>query len=110
MKAECPFQMNAMISPVNSTNLPGLLSRIIKSGYAVLQLKYFFTARAEEVRAWAIRKATKAPQAAGNIHADFQKGFNMAEVMKFQDFKEEGSESAVKFFPQSPFCAEGRVD
>ncbi|XP_034041864.1 obg-like ATPase 1 isoform X2 [Thalassophryne amazonica] len=86
----------------------GLLSRIIKSGYAVLQLKYFFTARAEEVRAWAIRKATKAPQAAGNIHADFQKGFNMAEVMKFQDFKEEGSESAVKVSSQGARGDEGK--
>uniref|UniRef100_A0A673AJC9 Obg like ATPase 1 n=1 Tax=Sphaeramia orbicularis TaxID=375764 RepID=A0A673AJC9_9TELE len=72
------------------------LSKIIKTGYAALQLEYFFTAGPDEVRAWTIRKGTKAPQAAGKIHTDFEKGFIMAEVMKFQDFKEEGSESAVK--------------
>uniref|UniRef100_A0A8C8A1X4 Obg-like ATPase 1 n=1 Tax=Oryzias sinensis TaxID=183150 RepID=A0A8C8A1X4_9TELE len=67
-----------------------------KTGYATLQLEYFFTTGPDEVRAWTIRKGTKAPQAAGKIHTDFEKGFIMAEVMKFQDFKEEGSESAVK--------------
>ncbi|XP_063352870.2 obg-like ATPase 1 [Pelmatolapia mariae] len=72
------------------------LSKIIKAGYAALQLEYFFTAGPDEVRAWTIRKGTKAPQAAGKIHTDFERGFIMAEVMKFQDFKEEGSESAVK--------------
>ncbi|XP_028991689.1 obg-like ATPase 1 isoform X4 [Betta splendens] len=72
------------------------LGRIIKAGYAALQLEYFFTAGPDEVRAWTIRKGTKAPQAAGKIHTDFERGFIMAEVMKFQDFKEEGSESAVK--------------
>lgn len=72
------------------------LSKIIKTGYAALQLEYFFTAGPDEVRAWTIRKGTKAPQAAGKIHTDFERGFIMAEVMKFQDFKEEGSESAVK--------------
>uniref|UniRef100_A0AAQ5ZRA0 Obg-like ATPase 1 n=1 Tax=Amphiprion ocellaris TaxID=80972 RepID=A0AAQ5ZRA0_AMPOC len=72
------------------------LSKIIKAGYAALQLEYFFTAGPDEVRAWTIRKGTKAPQAAGKIHTDFEKGFIMAEVMKFQDFKEEGSENAVK--------------
>ncbi|XP_076025904.1 obg-like ATPase 1 [Genypterus blacodes] len=72
------------------------LPRIIKAGYAALQLEYFFTAGPDEVRAWTVRKGTKAPQAAGKIHTDFEKGFIMAEVMKFQDFKEEGSENAVK--------------
>ncbi|XP_019945635.2 obg-like ATPase 1 [Paralichthys olivaceus] len=72
------------------------LSRIIKAGYAALQLEYFFTAGPDEVRAWTVRKGTKAPQAAGKIHTDFERGFIMAEVMKFQDFKEEGSESSVK--------------
>ncbi|XP_008326510.1 obg-like ATPase 1 isoform X2 [Cynoglossus semilaevis] len=72
------------------------MSKIIKAGYAVLQLEYFFTCGPDEVRAWTIRKGTKAPQAAGKIHTDFEKGFIMAEVMKFQDFKEEGSENAVK--------------
>ncbi|XP_031414108.1 obg-like ATPase 1 isoform X2 [Clupea harengus] len=73
-----------------------VLTKIIKSGYAGLQLEYFFTAGPDEVRAWTIRKGTKAPQAAGKIHTDFEKGFIMAEVMKFNDFKEEGTEVAVK--------------
>ena len=50
----------------------------------------------DEVRAWTIQKGTKAPQAAGKIHTDFEKGFIMAEVMNFADFKEHGSEAAVK--------------
>ncbi|KAE8290056.1 Obg-like ATPase 1 [Larimichthys crocea] len=61
-----------------------------------LQLEYFFTAGPDEVRAWTVRKGSKAPQAAGKIHTDFEKGFIMAEVMKYTDFKEEGSESAAK--------------
>ncbi|MGH0120381.1 UNVERIFIED_CONTAM: hypothetical protein FKN15_039184 [Acipenser sinensis] len=73
-----------------------VLTKIIKSGYAALLLEYFFTAGPDEVRAWTIRKGTKAPQAAGKIHTDFEKGFIMAEVMKFEDFKEGGTESAVK--------------
>lgn len=72
------------------------LTKIIKTGYAALQLEYFFTAGPDEVRAWTVRKGSKAPQAAGKIHTDFEKGFIMAEVMKYADFKEEGSESAVK--------------
>ncbi|XP_064167562.1 obg-like ATPase 1 [Anguilla rostrata] len=73
-----------------------VLTKIIKSGYGALQLEYFFTAGPDEVRAWTVRKGTKAPQAAGKIHTDFEKGFIMAEVMKYSDFKEEGSEGAVK--------------
>lgn len=72
------------------------LDKIIVQGYKALQLQYFFTAGPDEVKAWTIQKGTKAPQAAGKIHTDFEKGFIMAEVMKFDDFKEEGSEAAVK--------------
>lgn len=73
-----------------------VLPKIIKSGFQMLQLQYFFTAGKDEVKAWTIQKGTKAPGAAGKIHTDFEKGFIMAEVMKFADFKELGSESAVK--------------
>ncbi|XP_037603180.1 obg-like ATPase 1 [Sebastes umbrosus] len=73
-----------------------VLTKIIKTGYAALQLEYFFTAGPDEVRAWTVRKGTRAPQAAGKIHTDFEKGFIMAEVMKYNDFKEEGSEVAAK--------------
>jgi len=73
------------------------LDKIILQGYKALQLMYFFTSGKDEVKAWTIQKATKAPQAAGRIHTDFEKGFIMAEVMKFDDFKEEGgSEAACK--------------
>ncbi|CAG2104456.1 unnamed protein product [Medioppia subpectinata] len=72
------------------------LDRIITTGYKALQLQYFFTSGKDEVKAWTIQKGTKAPQAAGRIHTDFEKGFIMAEVMKFDDFKEEGSENACK--------------
>ena len=54
------------------------------------------TNKQDEVRAWTIQKGTKAPQAAGKIHGDFEKGFIMAEVMAFDDYKEGGSETAVK--------------
>ncbi|XP_018790239.1 PREDICTED: obg-like ATPase 1 [Bactrocera latifrons] len=72
------------------------LEKIIVTGYKALQLEYFFTAGVDEVKAWTIQKGTKAPQAAGRIHTDFEKGFIMAEVMHFHDFKEEGSEAAAK--------------
>ncbi|KAH9389771.1 Obg-like ATPase [Tyrophagus putrescentiae] len=79
---------------VNNTS--SALSKIIVTGYKALQLCYFFTAGKDEVKAWTIQKNTKAPQAAGRIHTDFEKGFIMAEVMKFDDFKEAGSENACK--------------
>jgi obg-like ATPase 1 len=72
------------------------LEKIIVQGYKALQLCYFFTAGADEVKAWTILKGTKAPQAAGRIHTDFEKGFIMAEVMKYVDYKEGGSDAAVK--------------
>lgn len=72
------------------------LEKIILQGYKALQLEYFFTAGPDEVKAWTIQKGTKAPQAAGRIHTDFEKGFIMAEVMHFHDFKEEGSEANCK--------------
>jgi len=73
-----------------------VLPKIIKAGFNLLQLQYFFTAGKDEVKAWTIQKGSKAPVAAGKIHTDFEKGFIMAEVMKFEDFKELGSENAVK--------------
>jgi len=72
------------------------IPKIIKTGYHTLQLIHFFTCGSDEVKCWTLRKGTKAPQAAGTIHTDFEKGFVCAEVMKFEEFKELGSESAVK--------------
>jgi len=73
-----------------------VLDKIVKTGYKALQLEYFFTSGKDEVKAWTIQKGTKAPQAAGRIHTDFEKGFIMAEVAKVADLMELGSETAVK--------------
>lgn len=72
------------------------LDRIIKEGYSLLGLISFLTAGEPEVRAWTITKGTKAPQAAGKIHSDFEKGFIRAEVVAFDDLKKYGSMAAVK--------------
>ncbi|XP_060529632.1 obg-like ATPase 1 isoform X1 [Cylas formicarius] len=90
---EDPILRKKYLEDVGATSA---LDKIIVQGYKSLQLEYFFTAGPDEVKAWTIQKGTKAPQAAGRIHTDFEKGFIMAEVMKFQDFKEEGSETACK--------------
>jgi GTP-binding protein YchF len=74
---------------------PGV-NRLIRSAYALLNLQTYFTAGVKEVRAWTIHKGFTAPQAAGVIHSDFEKGFIRAEVMKYDDYVAFGSESAVK--------------
>ena len=74
---------------------PGV-NRLIRSAYALLKLQTYFTAGVKEVRAWTIKQGMTAPQAAGVIHTDFEKGFIRAEVMKYNDFVTLGSESAVK--------------
>ncbi|KAK4315033.1 hypothetical protein Pmani_013719 [Petrolisthes manimaculis] len=81
---------------LKDSNATSALDKIIVQGYKALQLMYFFTSGPDECKAWTIQKGSKAPQAAGKIHTDFERGFVMAEVMKFDDFKEEGSETAVK--------------
>ena len=62
----------------------------------MLNLITYFTAGEKEVRAWTIQEGTKAPQAAGVIHSDFEKGFIRAEVIKYADYVQHGSEQAVK--------------
>ena len=74
---------------------PGV-SYLIKKAYKLLKLETYFTAGVKEVRAWTIDVGMKAPQAAGVIHTDFEKGFIRAEVIKYVDFVSFGSESAVK--------------
>ncbi|MCS6928939.1 MAG: redox-regulated ATPase YchF [Saprospiraceae bacterium] len=69
---------------------------LIRHCYALLDLITFFTAGEKEVRAWTVRRGTKAPEAAGVIHSDFEKGFIRAEVIKYEDFILYGSESKVK--------------
>ena len=72
------------------------VSRLIKSAYSLLNLQTYFTAGVQEVRAWTYEKGWKAPQCAGVIHTDFEKGFIRAEVIKYEDFLQYGSEAAVK--------------
>ena len=72
------------------------LDRLIRSSYALLGLISFLTAGSDECRAWTIKKGTKAPQAAGKIHTDFERGFIRAEVIAFQDLKACGSMAAAK--------------
>ena len=72
------------------------LDRLIKSSYALLGLISFLTAGSDECRAWTIKKGTKAPQAAGKIHTDFERGFIRAEVIAFEDMKAMGTMAAAK--------------
>lgn len=74
---------------------PGL-HRLIRESYRLLDLITYFTAGPKEARAWTIKKGTKAPQAAGVIHSDFEKGFIRAETYSCEDLIQLGSESAVK--------------
>jgi ribosome-binding ATPase YchF (GTP1/OBG family) len=69
---------------------------MIRAAYALLGLETYFTAGVKEVRAWTIRKGSTAPQAAGVIHTDFEKGFIRAEVISFNDFVTLGGEAKAK--------------
>jgi obg-like ATPase 1 len=73
-----------------------MIPRIVKAGYKTLSLIHFFTCGPDEVRAWTVRSGSFAPRAAGVIHTDFEKGFICAEVQKYDDLHEAGSETAVK--------------
>lgn len=70
--------------------------RLIQSAYSLLNLRTYFTAGPQEVKAWTINKGDKAPAAAGVIHSDFEKGFIRAEVIKYEDYVKYGSESACR--------------
>ena len=72
------------------------LDRLIKASYTLLGLISFLTAGEDECRAWTITNGTKAPQAAGKIHTDFERGFIRAEVVAFEDLKANGSMTAAK--------------
>jgi ribosome-binding ATPase len=74
---------------------PGV-SKLIRYAYSLLNLQTYFTAGVKEVRAWTINKGMTAPQAAGVIHTDFEKGFIRAEVIGYKDYVKYGSENAVK--------------
>ena len=72
------------------------LNKLVRSAYSLLDLITYFTAGEKEVRAWTVLKASTAPQAAGVIHTDFEKGFIKAEVIAYDDYAELGSETACK--------------
>jgi ribosome-binding ATPase YchF (GTP1/OBG family) len=72
------------------------LNKLIRASYHLLNLITYFTAGEKEVRAWTIKKGWKAPQAAGVIHTDFEKGFIRAEVIKLTDYQKYKSEQGCK--------------
>jgi GTP-binding protein YchF len=72
------------------------LKRLIRAGYELLDLITFFTANEKEARAWTIKRGTQAPQAAGKIHTDFEKGFIAAEVIHYKDLAAAGNTSAAR--------------
>ena len=72
------------------------LNRVIKASYDLLGLMSFLTAGEPEVRAWTIKKGTKAPKAAGKIHSDIERGFIKAEIVSYDDLVREGSMVAAK--------------
>jgi ribosome-binding ATPase YchF (GTP1/OBG family) len=72
------------------------LARVIRAGYTLLGLKTFFTAGPKEARAWTFPGGAKAPQAAGEIHTDFEKGFIRAETIAYDDYIELNGESGAK--------------
>lgn len=72
------------------------LDKLIKESYSLLGLSTFLTSGTDEVRAWTFKNGMKAPECAGIIHTDFQKGFIKAEVMSFSDLEKYGSELKVK--------------
>ena len=72
------------------------VSRLIRAAYALLDLQTYFTAGADEVRAWTFARGSKAPKCAGIIHTDFEKGFIRAEVIKYDDYVSLGGETAVR--------------
>jgi ribosome-binding ATPase YchF (GTP1/OBG family) len=74
---------------------PGL-NRLIRAGYHLLDLISYFTAGEKEVRAWTIRRGARAPQAAGEIHSDFERGFIRAETLGWEDFEETRSMKAAR--------------
>jgi len=73
-----------------------MIDKIINSGYKTLDLVHYFTCGEDEVKCWTIRRNTKAPQAAGVIHTDFEKGFQSCDAMKYDDYIEHRNEGVMK--------------
>ena len=88
------MEQEAFLEDLGLTELP--LSRFIRTAYGLVDLISFFTVGSDEVRAWTIRRGTKARRAAGKIHSDLERGFIRAEVIPYEVFLQHGSEQAVK--------------
>ncbi len=93
--AELDAEERAMFLDEMGMEEPGL-DRVIRAGYALLGLQTYFTAGVKEVRAWTVKVGATAPEAAGVIHTDFQKGFIRAEVVAYDDFVALGGEQGAK--------------
>ncbi|MDR5901472.1 redox-regulated ATPase YchF [Halomonas icarae] len=93
--AELDNEERAMFLDEMGMEEPGL-DRVIRAGYALLGLQTYFTAGVKEVRAWTVKVGATAPEAAGVIHTDFQKGFIRAEVVAYEDFVTLGGEQGAK--------------
>ncbi|WP_290784293.1 redox-regulated ATPase YchF [Halomonas sp.] len=93
--AELDDEERAMFLDEMGMEEPGL-DRVIRAGYALLGLQTYFTAGVKEVRAWTVKVGATAPEAAGVIHSDFQKGFIRAEVVAYDDFVSLGGEQGAK--------------
>ncbi len=89
-----PEEQQAFLEDLGLSELP--LARFIRTAYGLVDLISFFTVGPDEVRAWTIRRGTKARKAAGRIHSDLERGFIRAEVIPYDVFMEHGSEQAVK--------------
>ena len=89
-----PEERAAFLASVGLTE-PGL-HKVVRAGYALLGLQTYFTVGEQECRAWTIRRGAKAPEAAGVIHSDFERGFIRAEVFDWKDLLTYGSEAAVR--------------
>ncbi|NPA12856.1 MAG: redox-regulated ATPase YchF [Aquificae bacterium] len=93
--AEIPKEERKELLEAYGLEEPGL-NKMIKAGYSLLDLITYFTAGEKEARAWTIKKGTKAPQAAGEIHSDFERGFIAAEVINFDELEKVGSIQKAK--------------
>ncbi len=89
-----PDDRRAFLQEMGLTE-PGV-DKVVRAAYDLLDLQTFFTVGPKEIRAWTIHKGMTAPQAAGVIHSDLERGFIRAEVMKYNDFITLGSEQACK--------------
>jgi ribosome-binding ATPase len=92
---QLPLEERAEFLATVGLNEPGL-NKLVREGFTLLGLQSYFTAGEDECRAWVVRKGARAPQAAGVIHTDFEKGFIKAEVIRWDELLKFGSESAAK--------------